>query len=192
VPSAVPKLMTPEEFFVWQLGQDVRYELVDGVPVEMMAGASGVHDTIVPNVIALLWQQLEASGCFVRTADTALRTKIRSLRRADALVTCEPPRADTYEAIEPRLLVEVLSPTNKGTRWDRKMAEYRRHPKLQYILIVDSEQCGVTLHIRTADGWDHVEADTTDDVIDLASQGCRLKMADIYRNTGLTQSAKRE
>src|SRR5271170_7958511 len=34
--------MTPEEFYQWQLDQDERYELVDGVPVPLraMTGAS--------------------------------------------------------------------------------------------------------------------------------------------------------
>jgi len=36
--------MTPEEFYEWQLDQDERYELVDGVPVPLRAtaGASNV------------------------------------------------------------------------------------------------------------------------------------------------------
>jgi Uma2 family endonuclease len=183
--GAAVKLMELDEFFVWQLGQDVRYELVDGVPVEMMAGASGLHDTIAVNIMTLLRTQLRGTGCFVRTADTAIRTKIRSLRRADALITCEPPRADSYEAKEARFVLEVLSPTNTGTRWDRKMAEYRRLRHLQYILVVDSQTYGATLHVRTDDGWDHVEADLPDDVIELASLGCSLKIADIYDETGL-------
>ena len=183
--DAAKPLMTPEDFFVWQQNQSERFELVDGVPTEMMAGASRAHDTIVTNIIALLRGQLRGSGCYVGTADTAIRTKIRNIRRTDVIVTCDPPRSDVYEAQEPRLVVEVLSPTNSGSRWDRKMAEYRRHPKLDYILIVDSERVGTTLHIRAADGWDFVEADLPDDVIDLSKIGCRLRVADVYDETGI-------
>jgi Uma2 family endonuclease len=185
VVGAAPKLMEPDEFLLWQLGQDSRYELVEGIPVEMMAGASGVHDTIAMNIIALLRAQLRGTGCYVRSADTALRTKIRSLRRADALVTCEPPRTDSYEAIEPRLVVEVLSRSNVGTRWDRKMAEYRRHAKLDYILIVDSETQGAILHFRSSDGWDFVEAEHPEDMVEMPKLGCRLLIRDIYEESGL-------
>jgi Uma2 family endonuclease len=153
--GAAVRLMEPEDFFVWQLGQDIRYELIDGVPVEIMAGASGMHDTMVVDIMSLLRAQLRGTGGFVCTADTAIRTKIRSLRRADALITCEPPRADSYEATEARCVLEVLSPTNTGTRWDRKMAEYRRMLHLQYILVVDSQTYGAMLHVRTDDGWDY-------------------------------------
>ncbi len=43
------RLMSVEEFFAWQLDQEERYELVDGVPVPLrgMTGASNVHDAIV-------------------------------------------------------------------------------------------------------------------------------------------------
>ena len=44
------KLMDADEFLVWCLDQDDRYELVNGVPVrmgdgpQMMTGASRLHD----------------------------------------------------------------------------------------------------------------------------------------------------
>ena len=30
-----------DEFLIWCLGQEERYKLIDGIPVEMMTGASG-------------------------------------------------------------------------------------------------------------------------------------------------------
>jgi Uma2 family endonuclease len=177
--------MTVEEFFVWQQGQELRYELVDGVPLEMMSGASGAHDTVTTNIIALIRPQLRGSGCYVGTGDTAILTKIRSLRRADVVVTCKQPRADSYDAEDPRLVVEVLSPSNSGLRWDKKMAEYRRHPKLEYILIIDPLTVAAILHVREADGWNHVDLETLDDVIALPKIACNLKMRDIYEDTGL-------
>ena len=38
------KPMTAEEFFTWHEHQEDRYELVEGVPVKMMTGASNYHD----------------------------------------------------------------------------------------------------------------------------------------------------
>jgi Uma2 family endonuclease len=181
--------MTIEEFFVWQLDQDARYELVDGIPVEMTAGASGTHDDIVVNIIANLGNQLRGKPCKPRTADTALRTAVRSLRRADVLVTCDPSRPDSYEALEPRLVVEVLSPSNAGVRWQRKLEEYRRHQKLQYILLVDSRVVAVTLFSRTETGWNEVEADTFADMLEMPALDCKLRVADIYEGTGLEPDA---
>jgi Uma2 family endonuclease len=177
--------MTIEDFFEWQKGQEARFELVDGIPVEMMAGASGSHDQIAVNIIISLGNQLSRSPCQPRTADTAVRTGIKSLRRADVLVTCDPPKLDVYEAREPRLVVEILSPSNTGVRWLRKLSEYRRHPGLDYIVLIDSAVVAATLFIRTETGWDEVEADTFADVFEFPAIECRLSLEEMYQRTGL-------
>jgi Uma2 family endonuclease len=41
--DAVSRRWTVEEFFAWQERQPERYELVDGFPIRMMAGAKNVH-----------------------------------------------------------------------------------------------------------------------------------------------------
>ena len=54
--DAAPRQWTIAEFFTWQDKQPERYELVDGFPVRMMAGAKNVHDDIVVNVLTDLPQ----------------------------------------------------------------------------------------------------------------------------------------
>ena len=185
--GAALRLMEPDEFLVWSLDKEARYELVEGVPIEMMAGASGIHDRLVVNIISLLNGQLRGSGCRPTTADTAVRTKIRSVRRPDVTVTCDPPRGDVYEAKQPRMVVEVLSPSNKGVAWDRKMREYRRHEALDYILLIDSELVSATLYTRSDAGWDDADYVRRTDVIELSRLGCRLAMADVYDETDLAE-----
>ena len=171
--SAV-KTMTVEEFFDWQQRQDDRYELVEGVPVKMMTGASDVHDVILVNILASLHGQLRGSKCRPTTPDIGVRTKIRSLRRPDVTVTCDEPRPDKYEAGEPRLVVEILSPSNKGLAWERKLDEYRRRDGLTYILLIESEAVGATLYTRSATPWEPADFDSLDDVIELDKIGCKL------------------
>lgn len=186
--GAALRLMEADEFLVWSARQEARYELVEGVPVEMMAGASRVHDKIVINLIVSLGRQLRGTPCGPTTADIALRTRIRGVRRPDVMVTCDPPRSDIYEALQPRMAVEVLSPSNKGVAWDRKLREYRRHEALQYILLVDSEIVGVTLYERTPDGWNDIDLDRLVDAVELPGIGCRLTLAEIYDETGLPEA----
>ena len=63
--EAASRLMTPEEFFQRQIGQEDLYELVDGVPVKMkmMTGAGAQHDLVVVNVIISLGNQLRGGPC---------------------------------------------------------------------------------------------------------------------------------
>jgi Uma2 family endonuclease len=184
---AAERLMDVDEFFAWQQRQEKRYELVDGVPMEMMTGASRMHDLIVTNIIALLKDKLRGGPCHPTTADIAVRTRIRSLRRPDVTVTCDPPRSDVYDAREPRMVVEVLSPSNKGLKWTRKLDEYRRHEALDYILLVDSESVGATLYSRSGAGWDDADADRLADAVELPKLNCRMMLAEIYEGTDLQE-----
>lgn len=178
--NTAQKPMTPEEFFAWAERQDGRFELVDGFALEMMTGASNFHDAIVVNIIGELRNQLRGKPCRPMTADTALRTRIGNFRRPDVTVMCGPLEAKTYEASEPRLAVEVLSPSNEGVAWQRKLDEYRRLQGLRYILLVDSERIAATLYTRTDTDWEPFDADDVDAVIDMAEIGCKLAMRDVY------------
>jgi Uma2 family endonuclease len=55
--------MTVEQFFAWQEGQAERYELVNGQPLRMMAGAKNVHDDIFVNLVGELREQVRGGGC---------------------------------------------------------------------------------------------------------------------------------
>lgn len=88
--EAAKREMTPEEFLLWCLDQEDRYELVDGFPVKA-ADVDAYHDTVVVNVLACLGSQLRGTRCRVTTAAIALRTKPNFVRRPDAIVTCDTP-----------------------------------------------------------------------------------------------------
>ena len=110
----------------------------------------------------------------------ATRTKIKAIRRPDVTVTCSPPRPDSYEAEDPRLIVEVLSPFNSGIGWQRKLAEYWRLQGLKYLLLVDSLSVQATLYVRNGTDWEPTDADGLDAVLDMPEIGCRLAMRDAY------------
>lgn len=175
--------MTPEEFFEWQLGQDGLYELVDGVPVphvKMMTGASVQHDRATVNIIVSLGSQLRGSGCRPTTDDIALRTSIATLRRPDITVECGELVRDTYESRSPRLVVEVLSPSTSSVDRFRKLDEYRRHPTLRCILLVETRFPSALLYRRVGETWEPETYEAMSDIIDLPEIGARLALADIY------------
>lgn len=178
------KLLSPDEFLLWQLDKDDPYELVGGVPLKMMTGASEYHDLIVINIIATLHAQLRGSRCRPTTDDIAVKTKLRSVRRPDVTVTCTDPRPDVYDARDPRMVAEVLSPSNNGVAWELKLEEYRRVNGLSYILLIESRSVNAMLYTRHGGSWEPSDADDIDAVFDLPDIGCRLAMREIYE--GLT------
>jgi Uma2 family endonuclease len=177
-------LMTDDEFLLWCLDREERWELVDGFPVEMMTRASRRHDRIIVNVISLLHQQLRGTGCTPATADIAVKTRRRTVRRPDITVTCDPPSLNAYDAEKARMVIEVLSPSTRGAAWHRKIKEYEGREGLEYILLIESESVGATLFRRSGPaGWDTEAYEGLDAVIDLPAIGCRIPMSDIYDGT---------
>lgn len=182
------RLMTPEEFFQWQMGQEDLYELVDGVPVKMlkmMTGASQQHDAVVVNVIVSLGNQLRGGPCRPTTNDIALRTKISNVRRLDVMVDCAPLERDAYEAREPKLAVEVLSPSTTNIDCFRKLDEYKRHPSLAYILLIETRAPQATLYRRGDNGdWETQDFEGLDVTIPLALIGASLPLRDAFEGLG--------
>lgn len=184
------RLMTVEEFFAWQLDQEERYELVDGIPVPLrgMTGASNAHDGIVVNIIASLHDQLRGGPCRVATADTAVRTAIRGVRRPDVTVECTPIDPASYEARAPKLLVEVLSPSTRRIDELRKPEEYKRLPTTAAILFIEPRQAQALLLARQSDGtWLDTPFQGLDALILLPEIGASLALRDVYEGVPLEE-----
>lgn len=182
--ETIRKTMTVEEFFDWQIRQDRNYELVDGIPVltvKAMTGATNQHDCVTVNAIVSLATKLRGGPCRPQTADTSIRT-FRGTRRPDLLVECGRPDRRSMEAAEPRVVVEVLSPSTM--RYDRlhKLEEYKQLDAVKVILLVDTELPRVTVWRRGMSGWTfHEEAGLTA-TIDLPEIGTALPLAELYED----------
>ena len=177
------KEMTPDEFLIWNLTQDARYELVDGFPVPLrsMAGASDSHDTIVVNIIAALKDQLRGSDCRPSTSDKALRTSIKRVRRPDVTIECSTVDPKSYESRNPIAVFEVLSPTTKKSDRTIKLEEYKRHPTLQTIVHIDPDIMDVLVFTRGANGqWEVDRLDQAEAVVKIAGTPVVLALSDIY------------
>jgi Uma2 family endonuclease len=178
--------MTVEEFLQWNLSQDQRYELVDGHPVplrpaQMMAGATDQHDTITVNLIAELRQQLRGSPCRPKSADTAVRTKIKGVRRPDVTIECAPVEKGSLEARNPVAVFEVLSPTTRKSDRIIKLQEYFRHPTLHTIVYIDPDELDVVVFTRTVDGaWIETRLEYSEDVLALPGFSVSIPLAAIY------------
>ena len=183
--------MTAEEFLEWNLSQDERFELVDGVPVPLraMAGAKAEHDTIVVNLIAALRQLLAGTPCRPRTADTALRTKIKRVRRPDVTIECAPVELGSLEARNPVAVFEVLSPTTRQLDRSEKFQEYIRHPSLRTIVHIDPTIMDVMVYTRTADGaWEPQRLHEPEEAIRVADLPVSISLSAVYDGVPLASA----
>ncbi|MGU3536916.1 Uma2 family endonuclease [Methylobacterium sp. A54F] len=176
-----PQPMSVAAFFAWQERQADRYELVGGVPVRLMAGARNVHDDIVVNLVAALHVRLRGSGCRPFTGNGSLETLPGQIRRPDVGVDCGPRDPNALKAAEPRIVVEVLSPSTRDFDAFEKFAEYRAVDSLAAILLVEPNAAEVRLWTRAPDrSWQAARIAGLDAVLPLDTLGLTLPLAEIY------------
>jgi Uma2 family endonuclease len=185
--------MTGDEFLIWCLDQEDRYELIDGVPVPLrgMAGASRAHHRVVVNIIIALGNQLGDGPCMPTTADTALRTSIKRIRRPDVMIECTPPTSGSYEAHAPLAAFEVLSPSTRTTDRLSKLGEYMRHPTLRHIVLIDPVPFDVLVYSRELGcEWASLSYRHPEDRFELHGCSASLTLQQIYRNIATTAAAE--
>ena len=178
--------MTPDEFFEWQKHQDKNYELVDGVPVlplKAMTGATRAHDRITVRALTLLSEQLAGGPCEPTTDDIAVRIPLGGVRRPDVLVDCGPYDPASMEASDPRVVVEILSPSTLRIDRFRKVEEYKTHPSVSVIMLIDTRTVNVGVWRRSGQEWRFEDFQALADRIELPEIGAALRLGDLYRGS---------
>ena len=189
---AQPRLkpMTADEFFVWHLAQESKYELVDGfaVPHRAMTGGTLVHSRIAANILGHLFIQLRGTSCMPMGSDTAIRTSIERVRYPDVIVDCSPPDRTNYEARNPIALFEVLSPTTRTLDLQVKLAEYMRHAGMRTIVLIEPDRMDVIVYTRDGEGqWQLVRLEKPEDDFGVAGTSARVRLLDVYEGVSFTQ-----
>lgn len=129
-------------------------ELEDGI-IFMMAGGTPEHGLIAARLIRRLGNALDGSGCEPVGSDVGLRTADRTLRFPDVSVYCGTIRdADDPDRTDPRLVVEVLSPSTAEHDQKVKLPEYQTLTGVAQILFIDPITGAVRSVYRTEErGW---------------------------------------
>lgn len=176
------KLMTADEFLVWCLDQEDRWELVNGMPIRMMTGATHAYDDVVVNLIAELHGQLKGKRCRPKTAHIAARMPEGNVRRPDVTVDCGPADRTALESAAPTVFFEVLSKSTRAFDIARKPEEYKQVPSLRNIVLIDPDLARVMVWERAdeATPWTHQDFDGLDGQIGLPAIDVTLPMAAIY------------
>ena len=164
----------------------VKHEFLDGL-VWAMAGGSPAHSGIAANIARLLGSQLEGRRCRVFNSDLRIRVKATGLATYPGVtVVCgqlelDPDDASHHTVTNPKLIVEVLSPSTEDYDRGEKLEHYRQVPSLEAVLLVAQDAPRVEAWNRTAGGWSKAlyEAGSTGEV---ASLDCHLAVDGIYHD----------
>jgi len=175
-------------FVAWEAAQTDLHELINGTIVPFRAGSAD-HELITGNVFAKLHATIEPP-CLVFPSTTIVQTAHRRGKdgyRPDVTVSCSPLNIGRREFIvEPRIVVEVTSPSNAGRDWDIKLFEYWNTASIEHLMLIGSLERETTSYLRGADGrWLPPETLTNDGVLAFPFVGVTMTFAQIYRHTSL-------
>jgi Uma2 family endonuclease len=174
------QLMTVDEFLAWHDGSDIRHELADGL-VRAMAPPTGAHATIAANINGVLYNGLRSRRPCRPQAEAGIRINRHTMWQADVSVTCGPPAP---EILEPRLVVEVLSPSTRTHDLGRKLQDYKTLPTVVEIWRVDSERRWLQLWRREGGHW--IANDLVGSaVFESAVAGMVVELNDLYADSEL-------
>jgi Uma2 family endonuclease len=176
--------LTPEEYLAIERAAEYKSEYLGGESVAM-AGASERHATIVANCLYLLVGQLKGRTCKAHANDMRLKASPTGLYTyPDVIVVCGERRFDDEHRdtlLNPTVLIEVLPETTEAYDRGRKFAHYRNLDSLSAYLLIAQDQARIEQFVGQPDGrWIFSAHDRLEDLVEIASIGCTLSLADVY------------
>ena len=178
------RLLTGEEYLAFDRESEIRHEFVDG-EIFALSGASRAHNLIGTNMVAALHPRLRRRGCEIYANDMRTRISIADVYTYPDLVIVggEPEFADEAGDVleNPKVIVEILSPSTEGYDRGRKAMYYRSLPSLEAYLLVAQEEAHVELYTRhDGDHWLLTEASGLGASLELSPIGVELALTEIY------------
>jgi Uma2 family endonuclease len=184
--SSKRKRLTLAEYFRLEQDTSERHEFRDGEAVAM-SGGTGEHSLIIANLIGEVRNRLKGKPC--RVYDSNLRIAVdRGARYVypDASVICGPVEydpADTarHTATNPRVIVEVLSPSTEGYDRGEKFRRYLKVPGFEEYVLVSQAVPVVEIYTRQGDGsWAFRVFDGMDAVARLRVLEVDLPLSEVF------------
>ncbi len=179
-----PKKMSYAEYLTFERKADVRHEYLRG-DVWAMAGGTPRHAQLAAAVSTQLANALRGRPCSVFSSDLRVRIPATDLSTyPDVTVVCDRLDAaedDDQAAVNPTLLVEVLSDSTEAYDRGDKAAHYRRIPSLKAYLLVSQNKPRLELFTRSGGRWQLSEAGPGEQLV-VEPLKVTLDVDDVYAN----------
>ncbi len=152
-----------------------KHEWLNGIAY-MLAGGTFEHGRLVDNILVALHQALAGQRCKPFASDFLVRTPSGLGAYPDVMVFCgeieghpsDPQRA----AVNPTVLIEVLSQSTEEYDRGEKFENYKSIPSLEDYILVRQDEPGIELYSRST-GWTRRVA-TSGESITIPSLGVAL------------------
>ena len=178
---AVPlQKMTLVDFLAWEEHQPERHEFFCGETFAMVGGTAR-HNRVILNLASRIGDHLDGTKCQVFAENMKVQIA-GGVLYPDVMVTCSKAEAgDEQTVTDPKLIIEVLSPSTRGYDKRDKFILYRTLASLREYVLIDPTKRQVEV-FTLADGGAWLLTDqTTAGVLSLASIDCKLSMELVFK-----------
>jgi Uma2 family endonuclease len=180
--------VTEEEYLAFDRASEFRNELLDG-EIVAMSGGSMSHARLGMSISNQLYNALQGSDCETFASDFRVRVSPRMYTYPDAIVVCGKPlladgRKDTL--LNPRVIIEVLSPSTEHYDRGMKFQNYRAIESLQDYILVSQDQIRIEQFTRgDARSWTLRDYQSAGETLRIESVGVSIPIARIYERVEL-------
>jgi len=193
-PSPSRRRYTLAEYLEFEESVRWKHEFHDG-EILAMSGASPEHALITANALRALGNQLVGRPCRVYSSDLKIAVGPNAdVQYPDGSVICGPLEFHPDDSkqrlvVNPRVIIEVLSPTTEGYDRGDKFMLYRTLKSFEEYVLISQSRPLVEVYLRQPDGRFLIDATYTglDATATIRSLQIQLRLADVYTDVVFPQ-----
>jgi Uma2 family endonuclease len=180
---------TIEEYLEMENASPEKHEYYHG-EVFAMSGAKVPHVIITGNIFAALKQKLKGKSCKAFGSNLRIHVKANTLfTYPDISIVCGDIitlNNDNFNALNPSVLIEVLSATTKNYGRGDKFKLYRDIPSFKEYVLIDSENIGVEIfRLNAMQHWEPEEYNKNAEGFEIRTVDVFLLLSEVYEAVGL-------
>jgi Uma2 family endonuclease len=174
--------MTPDEYLAWERAQTEKHDYFRG-EIFAMSGASLRHNRLSLRIAGRLESALSGGPCDTFVSDQRVAIDDAHYVYPDVVVACrphqlKPGRMDTLT--QPRVVIEVLSPSTEAYDRGPKLTGYLAIPSLQNLVLVSQRERRLEVYTRESDGGFHYESYGAGSIARLPSIDVFVPLDELY------------
>jgi len=182
--SALPiHKLTPEEYLALDRDAELKSEYHDG-ELFPVAAASFRHARLVGRGFSAIESRLRGKDCAAAVSPLRVRVSPTQFVYPDIAVVCGKPQF-TDEQVDtitnPKVIVEVLSPSTQDYDYGGKFGLYRRLASLQEYVLVSQDEVKVEVFRKQTEMlWTFETIAGAEATLRLDSLGVEVPLAEVY------------
>jgi Uma2 family endonuclease len=178
-----------QEFLAFERASAEKHEYYQG-EVFAMSGAGNRHNSIQVNLIVTLGTLLKGKPCRPYGSDMRLHIPENTLfTYPDVAVYCHETKSEDLNednAVEPTVIIEILSPSTRSYDRGDKFKLYREISSLKEYILVDTESILIEIfRLNAQNHWELEEYKSVDQSLEITSLNLSIPMTEIYEGTKL-------